>query len=66
MKKSTKKVKATRNKTINNTIKKEGVGFNSLEIAPRERNNTKGSSRTPLKNIKKLNAIRKKTINNTT
>jgi hypothetical protein len=34
-------------KTIGNTTNKEGrEGFDSLKVAPRERNNTKGGSRT--------------------
>jgi hypothetical protein len=39
------KAKTTRKTTINNTTEKER-GFNSLRATPRERNNTKGSSRT--------------------
>lgn len=50
--KNTKKLNATRKKTINDTIKKEGVGFNTLKVAPKERNITKESSRTPLRALK--------------
>jgi hypothetical protein len=39
---STRKANTTRKKTINNTIKKEGE-FDWLEVAPKERSNTKGS-----------------------
>jgi len=43
MRKTTKKLKTTRKNTISNTIEKEkGGGFNSLEVAPKERSNTKG------------------------
>jgi hypothetical protein len=41
MRKNTKKAKTTRKKTINNTTKKER-GFDSLELASRERSSTKG------------------------
>jgi len=41
MKKTTSKFK-----TISNTTKKEGGGFDSLQAAPRERNSTEGGSRT--------------------
>jgi hypothetical protein len=41
MRKNTKKFKATRKKTINNTKDKKGR-FNSPKMTPRERNNTKG------------------------
>jgi hypothetical protein len=45
MRKNTKKFKATRKKTINNTTEKER-GFDSLGTTPKERNNIKGGSRT--------------------
>jgi hypothetical protein len=41
MRKSIKKFKATRKKTINNTKEKEGR-FDSPKTTPRERNSTKG------------------------
>ncbi len=41
MRKSTRKVKTIRKKTINNRIEKDGGGFDYLELAPRERSSTK-------------------------
>jgi hypothetical protein len=43
MRKSTKKFKATKKKTICNTIEKDGGGFDPFEATPKERRSTKGS-----------------------
>jgi hypothetical protein len=45
MKKHTKKLMATKKKTINNTTEKEG-GFDSPEVTPKEKNITKESLKT--------------------
>jgi hypothetical protein len=41
-----------RKKTINNTTKMEGVGFDSPKATTRERNSIKGNSRTPSRALK--------------
>jgi len=46
MRKSTKRFKATKKKTISNTTKRRG-GFSSLKATPRERISTKGGLKTP-------------------
>jgi hypothetical protein len=58
--KNTKKFNATRKKTINDTIEKEGVGFDTLKAAPKERNITKESSRTPSKAVKSSMPLQRK------
>jgi hypothetical protein len=63
MRKNTRKLKGTKKKNINNTIKKEGRGFDSPRVAPRERSDTKEAEKMR-KNIRKLKSTKKKTINN--
>jgi len=46
--------------------KRKGEGFDSLKATPRERNNTKGSSRKTIENTIKLKTTKKKTISNIT
>jgi hypothetical protein len=60
--KNTKKLNATRKKTINDTIEKEGVGFDTLKATPKERNIAKESSRTPLKALKSSMPLQRKPL----
>jgi hypothetical protein len=55
MRKNTWKLKTTKKKNIINITKKGKRGFDSSKMAPRERNSTKGGSRTRRKTPKTLN-----------
>jgi len=67
MRTSTRKAKTTKKKTINNTTKKER-GFDSLEVAPKEKSNTKGGEQLQrrLKNTRKSTEKLKTTRKNIT